>query len=90
MTEKDKILLRLADSVERQNVLLQNLSEAIGKSVAKWLIKADLPNVLCEMREDIYLEMGFRPVEIVDILYPNLGKTARRTKAKSISERTQR
>jgi hypothetical protein len=87
MTAKDKILLQLAESVERQNVLLQNLSEAIGKSVARWLIRADLPNVRNEMREDIYSDLGFRPMEIVDILYPHLGKTARRTKAKAVSER---
>jgi len=67
--------------------VLEKLPEAIGREVAKWLIKADLPNVSNPLREEIYAELGFRPAEIVDLPYPNLGKSARRAKAQKISHR---
>ena len=67
--------------------VLADLPEAIGKSVAKWLIKADLPAHKGDLKVEVYLELGFQPVEIVDLLYPNLGKTDRRTKAQAISLR---
>ena len=38
-----------------------------------------------KLQEEVLSEMGFQPVEIVDLLYQNLGKTDRRAKAQSIS-----
>ena len=69
---------------------LEKLPESIGRATAKWLIKADMPNVSNPLRETVLAELGFRPAEIVDLLCPNLGKSARRAKAKSISERFQK
>ena len=83
MTAQNKLI----DAINRQTAVLEGMPVSIGREVAKWLIKADLPNVRKELQESALLEMGFRPVEIVDILYPNLGKTDRRTKAKAVGER---
>jgi len=77
----------LVEAINRQTVLLEELPESIGKSIAKWLIKADLPTQKGELQVAAYLELGFQPVEVVDLLYPNLSKTDRRAKAKAISER---
>jgi hypothetical protein len=83
MTAQDKLI----EAINRQTAVLEGMPVSIGKEVAKWLIKADLPGIRKELRESVLLEMGFRPVEIVDLLYPNVGKTERRAKAKAISER---
>jgi len=85
--KKQDSVQQIVEAIDRQNVLLEQLPESIGKTVAKWLIKADLPTARQELREIVYLELGFLPTEIVDLLYPNLGKAARRTKAQAISLR---
>ena len=72
--------------IKQQNTLLEKQPEAIGKSTAKWLIKADLPAAQSELKVLIYLEMGLMPIEIVDQVYPNLTKSARRAKAQAISK----
>jgi len=91
MATQDKILFTLLiESIDRQTAVLEGLAESIGREVAKWLIKADQPGIRNELQEEILADMGFRPVEIVDRLYPNLGKSQRRAKAKSISERLQK
>ena len=77
----------LVEAINRQTVLLEELPESIGRSIAKWLIKADLPVQNLELKTKVYLELGFQPVEVVDLLFPNLSKSDRRAKAKSISER---
>jgi len=46
-----------------------------------------MPNINSAFREEVLSDIGFRPAEISDLLYPNLGKSARRKKAKAISER---
>jgi hypothetical protein len=74
-------------AINRQNVILKGLPESIGKAIVKWLIKTDLPDQKRDLRILVYSELGFPPAEIVDHLYPNLGKTERRAKAKTISER---
>ncbi|MDR0327105.1 MAG: hypothetical protein LBI05_02280 [Planctomycetaceae bacterium] len=76
---------QIAVLLARQNVLLEGMGEIIGKSVARWLIKANLPGKHRELQCTVYLEMGFPPIEIVDLLYPNLGKADRRAKAQAIS-----
>jgi hypothetical protein len=82
---KSKIVLILEDIEE--SAAFQRILDAIGRSTAKWLIKADLPNVRKELHEEALSDLGFQPVEIVDILYPNLGKSERRRKAKALSDR---
>jgi hypothetical protein len=84
MTAKDKSIV---EAIDRNTAVLERLAELIGRSTAKWLIMADMPNVRNELREDVYSEIGFSPVEIVDLLYPNLGKDARKTKRQAISKR---
>ena len=77
---------RIVEAINRQNAILELMGETIGKSVARWLIKTNLPAKQRELQCVVYLELGFQPTEIVDLLYPNLGKTDRRAKAKSISK----
>ena len=86
----DALLITLIEAINRQNALIEGLPDAIGRAMAKWLIKADLPNVGNPLRETVLAELGFQPAEIVDLLYPNLGKSARRAKAKFVSERLKR
>ena len=74
-------------TVEELIPLMEQLADSIGKSVVYWLIKAEMPVHRNVFRELILSEMGFQPVEIVDVLYPNLGKSARRAKAQAISLR---
>ena len=81
---------RIVEAINRQNAILELLGETIGKSVARWLIKTNLPTTQRELLCIVYLELGFQPVEVVDLLYPNLGKTDRRAKAKSISDRSKK
>jgi len=83
ITVKDATITEIEYS---QNALAQ-LGESIGKSIAKWLIKADLPTKRGELQEMVYCEMGFQPIEVVDLLYPSLGKAERRAKAQAISKR---
>jgi len=78
---------QVAKAIDRQNTILEHLGEDVGKSVARWLIKTNLPAQLRDLQCAVYLELGFQPVEIVDLLYPNLGKTDRRAKAKAIRKR---
>ena len=80
----------IVEAINRQNIILENLPESIGRAVAKNILKADMPEFRNEMREDIHTELGFLPSEIVDRLYPNLGKSDRRAKAQSISLRRKR
>ena len=77
----------IVEAIDRQNAILEQLGESIGKSTARWLIKANLPGKQSELQESVYLELGFQPVEVVDLLYPNLDKTDRRAKAQAISLR---
>jgi len=79
---------QVVEAIDRQNAILVQLGETIGKSVARWLIKANLPGKQSELQCVVYLELGFQPIEIVDLLYPNLDKSDRRAKAKAISKRS--
>ena len=79
---------QIVEAIDRQNAILEQLGETIGKSVVRWLIKVELPALRSELQIDVYLELGLHPTEIVDRLFPNLGKTDRRAKAKAISKRT--
>ena len=93
MTEQDKIWIivtvinPIVNALERQTTVLEALGDTIGRSTAKWLELANLPGVQGELREDALLELGFQPVEVVDFLYPNLGKDARKTKRTAICKR---
>ena len=93
MTEQDKIWIIVAvvtpivAAIEQQTRVLETLGESVGRSTAKWLELANLPSLHGELREDALLELGFRPVEIVDFLYPNIGKDDRKTKRQAISKR---
>jgi len=90
MTALDKIMLTLIDAIDRQTAVLEGLPESIGKSVAQWLVKTNLPNIRNELLEVALADLGFQPVEIVDLVYPNLDNSKRRTKAKGISKRLQK
>ena len=93
MTEQDKIWIivtvvnPIVNALERQTTALESLGDTIGRSTAKWLELANLPSVRGELQEDVLSELGFRPVEVVDLLYPNLGKDDRKTKRQAISKR---
>ena len=93
MTEDDRICIivtivtPIVNAIDRQTYALEALADKIGHSTAKWLELANLPNIRNELREDAYSMLGFSPVEIVDILYPNLGKDDRKTKRQAISKR---
>ena len=74
MTEQDKIWIIVAvvnpivNALEQHTSLLELLGEAVGRSTAKWLELANLPDVQNELREDALSELGFQPVEVVDFL----------------------
>ena len=80
-------LWQIVEAIDRQNAILEQLGETIGKSVVRWLIKVELPALRSELQIDVYLELGLQPTEIVDRLFPNLGKADRRAKAQAISFR---
>jgi len=92
MTEKDKIWITVVivnpilTALDRHTSALDTLGDKIGRSTAKWLELANLPDVRNELREDAYSLLGFHPAEIVDILYPNLGKDDRKTRRQAISK----
>jgi hypothetical protein len=86
MKKQDGIHL-IVEAIDRQNAILEALAESIGRATAKWLIRTNLPGKHKELQETVLSEMGLPPVEIVDLLYPNLGKTDRRAKAQAISLR---
>ena len=90
MTTLDNITLTLIDAIDRQTAALERLPESIGKSVAKWLIKTNLPNIRSELLEVALADLGFQSAEIVDLVYPNLPNSKRRAKAKGISKRLQK
>ena len=72
MTSKDKTLIIVVEAIDRNTAVLEKLADATGREVAKWLIKADVAKTSRMLQEEVYSEMGFQPVEIVDMLYPNL------------------
>ena len=74
-------------TVEYLIPLIEPLADSIGKAVVYWLLKSEMKNVKNELMTKILSDLGFQPVEIVDRLYPNLVKSARRAKAQSISHR---
>ena len=96
MKENDRVLI-IVIPVEPILTALQAIQQSIealpdktGRSTAKWLEAANSTSVRGELLEDVFSSLGFKPVEIVDRLYPNMSKSARRAKAKAISERLKR
>ena len=81
------LLSLVIDAVDRNTQTLESLGDNVGRNTAKWLELANLPNVHGELQEDAFLQLGFRPAEVVDLLYPNLGKDDRKTRLKAISKR---
>jgi len=63
------------------------LGESIGRNIALWLEKANIPDIRNKIREDVYVDLGFSPSEVVDLLYPAITPDDRRTKAQAISKR---
>jgi hypothetical protein len=86
MKNQDGIQLIIM-AIDRQTAVLEGLPALIGRELAKWLVRVNLPGKHSELREAVLAELGLPPIEIVDLLYPNLGKTDRRAKAKTVSER---
>jgi len=84
------IVKPIEEAINRNTAAVERLPESIGREVAKWMIKADLAKTCRALQEQVLSEMGFQPVEIVDLLYPNVGKKDRRTKAQAVSKRTKK
>jgi len=60
------------------------LGESIGKSTAKWLLKLDMAKTNKELQEAVLSDMGFKPIEVTDMLYPD--NEERRNISKRISK----
>ena len=96
ITENDRILIiativkPIVTALDRLMFALEALGDKTGRSTAKWLELANLPGIGNELREDAYSMLGFLPAEIVDLLYPTLGKRERKTKRQAISKRNKK
>jgi hypothetical protein len=60
--------------IQRQTAILENMGESSGRNTAKWLLKSDLAGTRVDLQEEILSEMGFEPIEVTDLLYPNADK----------------
>ena len=86
----DKRTSALVDAIDKRTFIIETLVDKVGRGTAKWLELANLPNIRNELREDAYSLLGFLPAQIVDLLYPAMGKLERKTKRQAISKRNKK
>jgi len=79
--EPADVNLKKIDPAEREA-----LGESIGRSAAKWLLKADMSKTNRELQEEVLSDMGFAPVEVTEKLYPNASESERRKASQRISK----
>jgi hypothetical protein len=67
--------------------VLEDLPEQIGRSTVKWLEKVNLfDKARQDIQEEVYSDMGFTPVEVVEKVYPNASDKVRRKHSQRISK----
>jgi hypothetical protein len=84
--EQVKETAAIKKEVKKQTAILQNMPESTGRNTAKWLERKKLPTVYMRFREEILLEKGYEPIEVLKNLYPNVTDPERTRIRKRLSK----